>query len=70
VDQLRLSAHSLKSNSLYFGATHLASLCARLEKIAIQSDWPQATLLLSEIETAFSQILPEVQKLAQGETHV
>ncbi|HET6447454.1 MAG TPA: Hpt domain-containing protein [candidate division Zixibacteria bacterium] len=52
-ETFRRSAHSLKSNSATFGATHLAALARELEVRSRDSDLEQAEPKLDELEAEY-----------------
>jgi HPt (histidine-containing phosphotransfer) domain-containing protein len=61
--KLRRAAHSLKSNSANFGATHLAKLCQALEEAAQRAVLENVTPRLAEIEGEFEQVKSALAKL-------
>jgi HPt (histidine-containing phosphotransfer) domain-containing protein len=56
-------AHSLKSNSLSFGALALARLCERLETQARTGDLAESAVLLDQIADAYQHVRPMLQTL-------
>jgi histidine phosphotransfer protein HptB len=61
-ERFRRAAHSLKSNSNTFGASHLAELARALEL----GGMPAGTARLEEIEQEFVRTLAALQDLARG----
>ena len=61
-DRFRRAAHSLKSNSNTFGASHLAELARALEL----GGMPTGTARLDELEQEFARALAALQDLARG----
>jgi HPt (histidine-containing phosphotransfer) domain-containing protein len=64
-EALRRAAHSLKSNSASFGATHLHDLCMQLENMGKIGELDGAAGLLAEIEVEYQlvqQALDSYQK--------
>jgi CheY-like chemotaxis protein len=55
-DELRRSAHTLKSNARTFGATALAALCEALERTATAGVTDEAAQLVAEIEDSFAHV--------------
>jgi len=56
IDAFRRAAHSLKSNSANFGATHLADLCKQLEDLAKKSNLGTAAGILGEAIVEYEQV--------------
>jgi HPt (histidine-containing phosphotransfer) domain-containing protein len=54
--KLRRAAHSLKSNSANFGATHLAKLCQALEEAAQRAVLENVAPRIVEIEIEFEHV--------------
>lgn len=64
-EALRRAAHSLKSNSASFGATHLQDLCKQLEDAGQAGELDGAAGLATEIEGEYKLVhhaLEEYQK--------
>ena len=55
-EALRRAAHSLKSNSASFGATHLHKLCRQLEDIGQSRELAGAAGLVAEIENEYQLV--------------
>ncbi len=53
---LRLAAHSLKSNSAEFGATALCELCRDLEAMGKENELQGATEKVNQAETLYQQV--------------
>jgi two-component system sensor histidine kinase/response regulator len=53
---LRRAAHSLKSNSASFGATHLHKLCKQLEDMGQAGELDGAAALTAEIEGEYQLV--------------
>ncbi len=53
---LQQAAHTLKSNSALFGATSLSQFCQELEVRASTGTWPEATALMSQVETEYEKV--------------
>ena len=63
-EDFRRAAHSLKSNSAYFGAVHLHRLCKQLEEFGKAGDLNAVEGLLREAEVEFSLVKSALE--AQG----
>ncbi len=64
-ENLRRSAHTLKSNSADFGATELADLCKQLEDRAKQGDLGEADGLTEEIVAAYEPVAAALKILKE-----
>ena len=62
-ETFRRAAHSLKSNSASFGATHLAQICKQLEDIGKSGQLGSASPLLQDAEMEFDQVKEALQKV-------
>ncbi|MBR8827856.1 MAG: response regulator [Gomphosphaeria aponina SAG 52.96 = DSM 107014] len=59
---LRFNAHSLKSSSVYFGATKLFQLCQELELLGQQSNMEAAAPLIPKIRVYYHQVVLFLEK--------
>jgi HPt (histidine-containing phosphotransfer) domain-containing protein len=64
-ESFRRAAHSLKSNSATFGATHLASLAKELESLAKEGSLDTAGSRLTEVQRALDSVVEELKGLRQ-----
>ncbi|WP_455210357.1 EAL domain-containing protein, partial [Kaarinaea lacus] len=55
------SSHKLKSSSLAIGATTLSASCEALEVAAKQNHWQDITLIYSELDDLFSDVMKHIQ---------
>ena len=62
-DVFRRSAHSLKSNSSTFGATHMAALARELEVLGRDSKLDQAESKLDELEAEYGRVAEALKAL-------
>jgi HPt (histidine-containing phosphotransfer) domain-containing protein len=60
---LRRSAHSLKSNSLSFGAIHLADVSREIEMLAKSGSLEGVIAKLSSVEAAYEEFVPELERM-------
>jgi len=65
-DRFRRAAHSLKSNSMTFGATTLGALARALELKGIDADPSQNEAAIAAIDVAFADAAEMLQELARG----
>jgi HPt (histidine-containing phosphotransfer) domain-containing protein len=65
-EELRLAAHSFKSNSKKFGATTLAELCQDLENQAKSGILEGAEELLRQIETEYLKVRAALEMLRKN----
>lgn len=63
--KFRRAAHSLKSNSANFGATHLAKLCKAMEEAGQRAVPENVAPCLAEIEIEFEQVKSALAKLRE-----
>ena len=63
---LRMSAHSLKSNSADFGATALHELCVTLEKLGKEGEMVGTADLVAQAQAEYAQVEKALQELAQS----
>ena len=61
---LRLHAHSLKSNSAEFGAMALNAICKKLEMMGKEEELAGAMPLVDEADAAYAAVLPALRALA------
>jgi len=54
--QLKLRAHSLKSNCTLFGANKMAAICQELEDISLNKEFKIASNLLSELQAMYAKV--------------
>ena len=64
--RLRRAAHSIKSNSLTFGATTLAELARALELGGLPAEPARATAALDALDAAYAQAAQALQALRNG----
>jgi CheY-like chemotaxis protein/HPt (histidine-containing phosphotransfer) domain-containing protein len=64
--EVRLRAHALKSGSNDFGAHVLAKWCQKLENMGRDGILAEAGETLSQIETAYSQVKLELERLREA----
>lgn len=62
-DSFRRAAHSLKSNSATFGATHLSHLAKEQETLAREKELDGAGALLPRVEAALHSVSKELKDL-------
>jgi len=55
--------HQLKPSAAYVGAIAIGQLTAELRAAAAQADWPQANLLLPQLEQAFAAAHSELETI-------
>jgi two-component system sensor histidine kinase/response regulator len=60
-EALRRAAHSLKSNSASFGATHLHKLCKELEDMGKAGELDGAAALAAEVEGEYQSVHRELE---------
>jgi len=58
---LRNAAHTLKSNSAMFGATHFADLCKDLEYLGAAGSMEGASSMFSHLQEQFSLVRQELE---------
>ena len=63
---LRLAAHSLKSNSADYGAERLCALCARLENLGKRGELAGVSDLLDQAEAEFLRVSEALQQLRKA----
>ncbi|HEX9018106.1 MAG TPA: Hpt domain-containing protein [Anaerolineaceae bacterium] len=63
IEGVRRAAHSLKSNSLTFGANHLAGLARDLEMLAKGGTLVGAQEILPALEASYAQVVPALEEL-------
>lgn len=62
-DLIRRAAHSFKGSSSNIGASHLSSLCAALEKKALEKRLEALDVDLDSIEREFAQVMVLLRSL-------
>jgi HPt (histidine-containing phosphotransfer) domain-containing protein len=65
-DELRLAAHSLKSNSADFGARALAALCKELEMMGKTGALDGAVERVAQVEAEYERVKIALQAMAWG----
>jgi signal transduction histidine kinase/CheY-like chemotaxis protein/HPt (histidine-containing phosphotransfer) domain-containing protein len=63
---VRLAAHSLKSNGAQFGALSFAELCREMEMLGKSSHLDGAESLLDQIESEYQRVSAALEALARG----
>jgi len=65
-DRFRRAAHSLKSNSMTFGATTLGRLARELELKGLDADAARDDAAIAAIEVAYADAAAALKELARG----
>lgn len=63
IEFVRRAAHSLKSNSLSFGATRLSEASRELEMLAKGGTLDGAASKLAVVEAAYAELTPALEKM-------
>jgi HPt (histidine-containing phosphotransfer) domain-containing protein len=67
-EQLRRTAHTLKSNGQVFGATRLAELCQELEGVAKTNTLATAPELLAQVDAEYARVEEALRAAGQEMT--